>query len=58
MEGIIKKQVNCIKLDVQQRNTRALKFYQRYGFYIVGEEEQPLDDGFQPYYNLKYDILK
>ncbi|HBB9212061.1 TPA: GNAT family N-acetyltransferase [Escherichia coli] len=58
MEGIIKNQVNCIKLDVQQRNTRALKFYQQYGFYIVGEEEQPLDDGFQLYYNLKYDILK
>ncbi len=58
MEGMIKNQVNCIKLDVQQRNIHALKFYQRYGFYIVGEEEQPLGDGSQPYYNMKYDILK
>ncbi len=58
IEGIIKNQVNCIKLDVQQRNTRAFKFYQRYGFYIVGEEEQPFGDSSQPYYNMKYDISK
>ncbi|WP_346916774.1 GNAT family N-acetyltransferase [Clostridium sp.] len=58
MESIVKNQVNCIKLDVQHRNSRAVKFYQRYGFRIVGEEEQPCSDGFQPYYNMKYDILK
>lgn len=58
MESIVKNQVNCIKLDVQQRNSRAVKFYQRYGFRIVGEEEQPCGYSSQPYYNMKYDILK
>lgn len=46
--------VRKMKLDVQQRNTNARRFYQKFGFKIVSEERQPVGDGSEMYYNMEY----
>ena len=45
-------QVRTIKLDVQQRNRAAVRFYETFGFRICGEELQPVKDERIPYYNM------
>ena len=44
--------LNAIKLDVQQRNEHAIKFYKKMGFQIIGEEYQPVNGEKIPYYNM------
>lgn len=44
--------LNTIKLDVQQRNEHAIKFYKKMGFQIIGEEYQPVNGEKIPYYNM------
>ncbi len=43
----------CIKLDVQKQNERAVNFYKKLGFVIEGEEEQPVGDYTQWYLKMK-----
>ena len=45
-------QISTVKLDVQQRNKHAISFYQRMGFEIIGEENQPVNGEEVPYYNM------
>lgn len=49
-------QIKTIKLDVQQRNTSALKFYNKLGFKIIGEENQYVDGESVPYFNMALDL--
>lgn len=46
--------VRKMKLDVQQRNTNARRFYQKFGFKTVSEERQPVGDGAEMYHNMEY----
>ncbi len=46
--------VQCIKLDVQKQNERAVNFYKRLGFIIESEEEQLVGDCAQWHWNMKY----
>ncbi|WOO35045.1 GNAT family N-acetyltransferase [Anaerocolumna sp. AGMB13020] len=48
--------IKKIKLDVQQRNINACKFYQKLGFRIVSEERQPVRDSSEMYCNMELDI--
>jgi putative acetyltransferase len=52
----IKNNVSIIKLDVQQRNRRAVGFYLRQGFEIISKEEQPVGEGKQIYYNMELKV--
>lgn len=45
--------LKAIKLDVQQRNTSAIKFYQKLGFKVVSEENQSVDGECVPYFNME-----
>ena len=49
-------QIKTIKLDVQQRNTSAIKFYNKLGFKIIGEENQYVDGELVPYFNMALDL--
>lgn len=50
------KEIQTIKLDVQKQNTGACKFYEKMGFGVVGEEQQPIGDSMTDYYKLQLDI--
>lgn len=45
-------EIKTIKLDVQQRNENAIKFYKKLGFQVVSEEYQPVNGEPVPYYNM------
>lgn len=45
-------QLRTIKLDVQQRNVSAIKFYQKLGFNVTGEEKQSVRGERVPYFNM------
>lgn len=49
-------EITYVKLDVQQRNTGAIDFYKKFGFKVVGEEMQPVNDEPIPYYNMELNI--
>lgn len=49
MEQSIVHQADCIELDVQQNNIRAVNFYKRNGFHIIGEEL---------YYKMRKNLVK
>ncbi|MDE7262016.1 MAG: GNAT family N-acetyltransferase [Oscillospiraceae bacterium] len=48
--------LKTIKLDVQKRNIKARKFYEKIGFRVVGTEQQPIGEGITDYYKLQLDI--
>lgn len=48
--------LKTIKLDVQKRNIKARKFYEKIGFRVVGTEQQPIGEGVMDYYKLQLDI--
>lgn len=48
--------LKTIKLDVQKRNIKARKFYEKMGFRVVGTEQQPIGEGITDYYKLQLDI--
>lgn len=56
LENLVANKVKCIILDVQQRNTHAVRFYEKFGFTIVGEEKQVCGDTEELYYNMKYEF--
>ena len=47
-------QVRTIKLDVQQRNEFAFKFYKKLGFKVIGEEEQLVNEENVTYLNMVF----
>lgn len=49
-------QLRTIKLDVQQRNISAIKFYQKLGFNVTGEENQSVSGECVPYFNMVLDL--
>ena len=50
------KGLKTIKLDVQERNIAARKFYEKMGFRVVDIEQQPIGEGVMDYYKLQLDI--
>ena len=56
MERVVASQAKYIELDVQQGNVRAVDFYKRNGFQIIGEEEQPVGNGHELYYKMKKNL--
>lgn len=56
LENIVVNKAKCIILDVQQRNFRAVKFYEKFGFTLVGEEKQVCGDVKELYYNMRYQL--
>lgn len=58
MEQAIMHQADCIELDVQQNNIRAVNFYKRDGFDIIGEEKQPVGNGEELYYKMRKNLIK
>ncbi len=49
-------QIKTIKLDVQQRNLSAIRFYQKLGFQIAGEETQSVNGERVPYFNMVLEL--
>lgn len=49
-------EIDTVKLDVQQRNTGAIDFYTRFGFRVVSEEIQYVNDEPVSYYNMELNI--
>ncbi len=58
MEQSIEHRANCIELDVQQNNIRAVNFYKRNGFHIIGEEKQTVGNGEELYYKMRKNLVK
>ncbi|MBU3812670.1 MAG: GNAT family N-acetyltransferase [Candidatus Niameybacter stercoravium] len=56
LENLVVTKAKYIILDVQQRNTRAVRFYEKFGFKIVSEEKQVCGNAEELYYNMKYDF--
>lgn len=50
------KGLKTIKLDVQERNIGARRFYEKMGFRVVGMEQQPIGESVTDYYKLQLDI--
>ena len=50
------KDINKICLDVQVRNSNAIKFYTQLGFVKLCEEVQPIGDSEELYYKMALDI--
>ncbi len=48
------ERAQCIKLDVQKRNERAVNFYKNLGFIIEGEEEQLVGNYNEWHWKMKY----
>jgi len=45
--------VKRVHLDVQQKNIRAINFYKKLGFIIIGEESQPFVEGRKDYFKME-----
>ncbi len=50
------KGLKSIKLDVQKRNIKTRKFYEKIGFRVVGTEQQPIGEGVTDYFKLQLDL--
>ena len=48
--------LKAFKLDVQQRNIPAIKFYQKLGFKVTSEEMQFVNGERVPYFNMVLDL--
>lgn len=58
MEQSVVHQADCIELDVQQNNIRAVNFYKLNGFHIIGEEKQPVGNIEELYYKMRKNLVK